>query len=225
MSASPYLNRELSWLEFNQRVLDEAADPSVPLAERIKFTAITSKNLDEFFMVRVGGLTKMARAGTKTPDPAGLSPAKQLEKIHTRIQKMTHDQHALWEQELIPLMDDAGIRNLPIRDLNPEQRSHIDQVFEREIFPILTPMILEDGPSAPRLTNQTIYIGSRLQPIDEDSDVRVGVVPMSSTLPRRIPVPSPGRFDYVLLDDLIEHYIDRFFVGSKILETVRLRVT
>src|SRR5688572_3590331 len=121
----PYLNRELSWLEFNQRVLNEALRDDLPLLERVKFLAITASNLDEFFQVRVGGLMLMKRSGLKTPDPSGLSPVQQLIAIRKRVAKMTNDQYALLGKALLPALEKAGIRPLKFGDLNGAQADQV----------------------------------------------------------------------------------------------------
>ncbi|EFK95342.1 polyphosphate kinase, partial [sediment metagenome] len=127
-SAPLFLNRELSWLEFNQRVLEEALDPANPPLERLKFLAITASNLDEFFMVRVGGLQQVFDQGGMDPDPAGLTPEEQLAQISWRAHRMVADQHACWEA-IQPLLAKHGVQRLPPDRLSPEQTRHVQSVF------------------------------------------------------------------------------------------------
>src|SRR5437868_8592244 len=136
--AARFFNRELSWLEFNQRVLDEARDESSPLLERLKFLAITASNLDEFFMVRVSGLRVLVEQQITTPDPAGMSPAEQLTAISARAREMVAQQQSCFA-ELEQKLAEAGIRRVRGSDLTDRQAKAIEQVFESEIFSVMTP--------------------------------------------------------------------------------------
>ncbi|MGL4398849.1 MAG: polyphosphate kinase 1, partial [Luteolibacter sp.] len=131
--STPYLNRELSWIEFNQRVLNEALREDLPLLERVKFLAITASNLDEFFQVRIGGLMLMRRSGRKTPDPSGLSPARNLTALRQRILKMTADQYSLLTGSIVPALEKAGIYPLQPRDLTVAQSAQVAATFEDAI--------------------------------------------------------------------------------------------
>ena len=131
-----YLNRELSWLEFNQRVLDEARNPAVPLLQRLKFLAITASNLDEFFMVRVGGLHGLASRGIAQLDPLGLSSSDQLEKISQRARRMLQDQYACWNQELEPELAKCGVQCLRKEQLSDVQVQSVVGRVEEELLPV-----------------------------------------------------------------------------------------
>src|SRR5688572_8603427 len=122
-TTSKYINRELSWLEFNQRVLDEARDESIPLLERLKFLAITGSNLDEFFMVRVGGLQILVKRGMTKPDPAGMTPDEQLREVRARARRMTTDQYECFQRHLEPALEQAGVRRVRGGDLSQRQAS------------------------------------------------------------------------------------------------------
>ena len=135
-----FVNRELSWLEFNQRVLDEARDPALPLLERLNFLAITASNLDEFFMVRVGGLQLITESGLTRRDPAGWTACQQLDAIARRVQRMTDEQYACYAESLEPGLVDAGIVRVRPAELTAEQRRHVQQVFEETMYPVVTPM-------------------------------------------------------------------------------------
>ena len=141
MSVEPrFFNRELSWLEFNQRVLDEASDRSIPLLERLKFLAITASNLDEFTMVRVGNLQLLHAEGDLRPDPLGLTTPQQLKAIKERMDAFLTEQYCCLLSELEPALAQAGMRRLKSAELNDRQVQHVQLYFEQEVFPILTPL-------------------------------------------------------------------------------------
>ena len=167
---SRFINRELSWLEFNQRVLDEAFDTSHPLLERLKFLAITGSNLDEFFMVRVGGLQMLSVEGRMRRDPSGMAPDEQLAAISRRAGHMVVDQTACFLQELEPALAAEGIRRIRPTGLSERQVNHLQRVFEQRIFPTLTPMVVTSAHDFPLLINPTLNVGVHIRPgpIDED---------------------------------------------------------
>jgi len=149
MSAEPrFFNRELSWLEFNQRVLDEASDKSIPLLERLKFLAITASNLDEFSMVRLGSLRMLEAEGDMRPDPAGMTTSQQLKAVGERMQTFLTDQYRCLLTDIEPALEQAGMRRLKPSELNDRQASHVQRIFDQEIFPILTPMAVAPLPTA-----------------------------------------------------------------------------
>ncbi|MGL5196427.1 MAG: RNA degradosome polyphosphate kinase, partial [Chroococcales cyanobacterium] len=140
-----YFNRELSWVEFNYRVLQEAFDPRTPLLERLKFLAIFSANLDEYFMVRVAGLKQQVEAGVSSLTPDGRTPQQQLDEVGDRLHPMVAEQHRHFEKLLRPQLIAYGIQILDYMDLNQEQRTYLQQYFEDEIFPVLTPLAVDPG--------------------------------------------------------------------------------
>src|SRR5262249_48484512 len=156
-----YINRELSWLEFNQRVLDEASDQTIPLLERLKFLAITASNLDEFSMVRVGSLQLLEAEGDMRPAPAGMTTSQQLKAIGERMQAFMTEQYRCLISDIEPQLAEAGMRRLTPKELNERQAHHLQTVFEQEIFPILTPLAVlcpapnpaGDGTPAPKPPN------------------------------------------------------------------------
>ena len=139
---SRFFNRELSWLEFDQRVLEEARDASIPLLERLKFLAITASNLDEFAMVRVGSLQLLQAEGDSRPDPNGLTTAEQLKAIGERMHSFAAEQYRVYLSELEPALAQAGMRRVRPNELNDRQTKHVQTLFEQEIFPVLTPMAI-----------------------------------------------------------------------------------
>ncbi|MFO1095766.1 MAG: polyphosphate kinase 1 [Planctomycetaceae bacterium] len=225
-STSQYLNRELSWLEFNQRVLDEALDPSVPLLERLKFLAITASNLDEFYRVRVGGLQHLASQSSARPDPSGLTPVEQLQVVRARVVQMVQDQYACFLKDLEPQLAAAGLRRLHPDELTTAQRRHVRQVFESEVYAILTPMAVTAADDFPLLPNQMLSLCVRLKATAEAPDeVRYAVLPLGPGTPRFVSVPGEGGECYLLLEDLAALHVDRFFTGEEVAECVPFRMT
>jgi len=223
-----YINRELSWLEFNHRVLGEARDPAVPLLERVKFLAITSSNLDEFMMVRVGGLQLLVSQGVTSRDSSGLSPAQQLDAIGRRVRQMVEDQYGCYEHELTPLLASAGIRHISFDEMNAEQQEHAQRVFEEEVFPQLTPRAVEPTAVFPLLMNLALRLAVRLKPdARRGGDAsRFAFVALGKRLNRFITLPaSAGRYEYLLLEDLVAYFIDRLFPGEEVLECATFRIT
>ena len=156
-----YYNRELSWLLFDERVLDEARDKSNPLMERLKFLGITASNLDEFFMIRVASLKDMANAGYNKPDIAGMSPAKQLDALNEATHKLVDKQYSTLTRSLMPLMEQEGIHLiLQHEDLNKEQKKYVDDYFMKNVYPVLTPMAVDSSRPFPLIRNKTLNIGA-----------------------------------------------------------------
>src|ERR687893_792208 len=159
-SQEHYLNRELSWLEFNARVLEEAADPTNPVRDGIKFLSIVSSNLDEFFEVRVAGLQEQLYAGLEPQDfPAdGLAPAEQLDRIDHRAHGLVADQYRLLHQELIPQLRQSGIEWLRLEELTPAERAYVDRLFSSSVYPVLTPLAIDPGHPFPHVHNKSLNI-------------------------------------------------------------------
>jgi len=226
---APYLNRELSWLEFNQRVLNEALRDDLPLLERVKFLAITTSNLDEFFQVRVGGLMLMQRSGRKTPDPSGMSPSQQLTAIRRRVSRMNDDQYALFGKVLLPALAKAGIRPLSIDSLSNSQADQVAGIFEDAIFPLLTPLAINieaDG-SLPSIVVPALQLIIACRLVDTESgETRHALVPIPETIGRRVQVKSSdGSQSFVWIEDVVAHHADDLFPGEKVAATTCFRVT
>ena len=218
-------NRELSWLEFNQRVLDEAYDPSVPLLEQLRFLAITAANLDEFFMVRVGSLLTAIRAGEMTNDSSGMSPLEQINAISFRTQKMVADQYRVYLEQLEPKLAEAGIRRRRITELNDRQIDFVDTVFQEQIQAILTPIAVHDPSRFPLLFGRTVNVVVQLKSQTETDAWRFAVIPFGRYDLRYITLPSTGGYEFILTEDAISLMVQRFFPGEEILATVPFRVT
>ena len=223
---SRYINRELSWLEFNARVLEEARDEGIPLLERMKFLAITASNLDEFFMVRVGGLQILAQQANTKPDPSGMTPEEQLKAISQRTHRMTVEQYACFQKDLEPGLAAAGIRRLQGAELTDRQRTFLEQAFSDEISAVLTPMAVPTESDFPLLLNQTLNVCVRLSPAPEDNGrPRYALIPFGRSASRFITLPSEGGYAYILLEDVVRIFAERFFPGEPVVECVPFRIT
>lgn len=222
---SQFFNRELSWLEFNQRVLDEACDPSVPLLEQLRFLAITASNLDEFFMVRVGSLLTSIRRGDTAVDPAGMTPLEQLTAISQRTLRMVADQHRIYLHQLEPQLAEAGIRRRRPNELNERQSEVVESVFQEQIQAVLTPIAVHDPARFPLLFGKTLNVAVQLKGKTAAEPYRFAVVPFGRFDLRFITLPSGGGYEFILTEDVIALMADRFFPGEEVVSTVPFRVT
>ena len=220
-----FLNRELSWLEFNQRVLDEALDEGLPVLERLKFLAITASNLDEFFMVRVGGLRLLVKQGITTPDPSGMTPTQQLQAISQRARLMT-EQQQLCFADLQQKLADAGIKRVRGADLSDRQLKVIEQVFENEIFSVVTPMAVRDEADFPLLVNQMLHVCVQLKgDATSDGKPRFAIIPLGRSLPRFFTLGADRGYSCVLLEDVVRRFIGKFFPGEEVTADAVFRIT
>src|SRR6267154_2726510 len=220
-----FINRELSWLSFNDRVLEEGLDPSVPALERLKFLAITSSNLDEFFMIRVAGLKQQLVGHVEESGPDAMSPGEQLAAIASRSHEMVARQYAALRDDVLPKLDRAGVCLLPPGKCSLEADHFLAEYFAREVFPVLTPIALDPGHPFPHLRNKSLNLAVRFSPGAPGSRLRYGVVPVPSVLPRLVEVPDPGRRSYVLLEDVIARHAAQLFPGMPIEGCYAFRVT
>jgi polyphosphate kinase len=225
-TAPKFFNRELSWLEFNQRVLDEARDETLPLLERLKFLAITASNLDEFFMVRVGGLRVLVEQGIASVDSAGMTPAEQLAAIGRRAKEMI-DQQQVCFQELEQKLAEAGIRRFRAQDLTERRARAVEQVFEGEISSVMTPRAVRPDDEFPLLVNQMLHVAVHLAPdATSDQKPRLALIPLGRSLPRFFTLGGAERgYSYVLLEDVVVRMLSRFFPGEKVLGHAVFRIT
>src|SRR5438477_1615055 len=220
-----FINRELSWLSFNERVLEEGLDPQVPALERLKFLAITSSNLDEFFMIRVAGLKQQLSGHVEESGAAAMSPGEQLSAISTRCHEMVARSYRALLGDVLPNLDRAGVRLLSTAHLSPEADHFVADYFAREVFPVLTPIALDPGHPFPHLRNKSLNLAVRFQPSAPGARLRYGVVPVPSVLPRLVEVPDNGRRTYVLLEDVIAQHVALLFPGMPIEGCWAFRVT
>ena len=219
-AALRYINRELSWLEFNQRVLNQADDPSIPLLERLKFLAITASNLDEFTAVRVGSLMLLVDEGSMHPDPAGLLPRDQLRLLRDRIREFTHRQYRCFLEDLEPALSKAGLKRLLAAGLSEKQAKVVEQLFDRELFPIFSPMAVSTETEFPLLANQTLNVCVRLAP---DDAPRFAVIPFGRGAKRFLTLPGEVGYSYILLEDVVRLFVSKYFPGEAIRECVPFR--
>ena len=220
-----FINRELSWLEFNGRVLDQAKDPSVPLLERLKFLCIVSSNLDEFFEVRVAGLKQVVQAGSQATGPDGLTAAQQLAAIFHRVRKLVAAQYDCWREEIKPQLAEKGVRFHHYPDVDPSVRAHFDDYFEREVFPVLTPLAIDPAHPFPQLLNKSLNLIVELE--GEDLSTDLAVVQIPRILPRLLPFPTAGgdSQDFIFLGNLIQAHVGRLFHGVKVRGAYMFRIT
>jgi polyphosphate kinase len=216
-----FINRELSSLAFNERVLDEACDPAVPLLERLRFLAILSGNLDEFFMIRVAGLKQQLSGHVEETGPDALSPAEQLQVISQRCHAMVVRQEKVLLEDIIPRLEGAGIRLQRADQLAPEVAAKLADFFQREVLPVLTPIALDPSHPFPHLRNKSLNLAIRFAS-DSSARLRYGVVPVPAVLPRLVPLPHDG---YVLLEEVISAHVRQLFPGMPIEGCWAFRVT
>src|SRR6266576_5997590 len=225
-----YLNRELSWLEFNARVLEEAADKTAPLLERLKFAAIFSSNLDEFFEVRVAGLQQQLYAGIEPQDYGadGLDPMEQLARIEERVHALVAEQHRLLDSEIMPGLAAAGIQRVSLEALEPAEREYLDKLFAREIYPVLTPLAIDPGHPFPHVHNKSLNIALVIERKNGGQSRRhFAVVQVPAVLDRVVVVSTHGaeRVRFILLEDIIARHLRELFGGLRVVSHTVFRVT
>ena len=224
-----YENRELSWLKFDARVLNEAKDKSIPLLERLKFVSITSSNLDEFFMVRVASLKDMVHADYRKRDIAGMTASEQLDRINTATRKLVESQYNTYNRSLVPLMAANGIHIIEkYEELTAEQAAYVDRYFEEDVYPVLTPMAVDASRPFPLIRNKTLNIAALLSSKKDEKHkdaAEFATVQVPGVLPRLVPIPADtlensgeveGR-TFILLEQIIEKNIDKLFLNYHVL--------
>lgn len=231
-----YLNRELSWLQFNKRVLQEAVDDSNPLLEKLKFLAITSSNLDEFFMIRVAGLKHQTENNITRRDIANMTPAEQIESISETCQQLVARQY-VYLKDILGMLQKEGLSFVKPEEITGEQMKWLESYFEREIFPVVTPMAVDSSHPFPFLASKSLNIAMLLERneidslVDEDNDIdiKTAIVPVPSVLPRIIRLPDDGKNSkmhyFIFLEDVLMHYAARLFIGYDLLEARAFRIT
>ncbi len=219
-------NRELSWIQFNRRVLEEAANPDNPLLEKGKFLSICSTNLDEFFMVRVGSLARSAATGDKKKDPSGLTPQEQLDLIFPAVRNQVTRQYQLLNLEYLPALRAAGILLLSPRDLDREQREWLSSFYDTQVQPLLTPRAIDDRRPFPLLAARHIHLSLLLPPTVRTGAPRMALIPMPTSLPRVTMLPmGQGRARGILLEDVISMFAHRLFGKTKPIAILPFRIT
>ena len=217
-----FVNRELSWLKFDERVLSEARDKSLPLFDRLKFLSITSSNLDEFYMVRVASLKDQVHAGYEKTDIAGLTPKGQLKEISAQTHELVHTQYNTLTRSLLPLLEKAGLHMiLEHEELTDDQKEYVDRYFEDNVYPVLTPMAMDSSRPFPLIRNKTLNIGALISKKDRKKDKEVlefATVQVPSVLPRVIEIPSgkEGVRAVIMLEEIIERNIGKLFLSNDV---------
>lgn len=227
LDSSSYLNRELSWLEFNQRVLEEAQDPTQPLLERLKFLTIVSSNLDEFFEIRVAALKQLVENRGDVHGPDGLRPAEVLAAIRKRVLRMVDDQYQLLHQTLLPALSQEGIHLRPVQELNEVQSAWAREQFQRDILPILTPLAVDPSHPFPQLLNKSVNLVILYSKPGHQETSRHAFVQIPRGIPRLIPLTreSGNPRGFILLSELVRHFVGEVFPGMKIHGAWPTRIT
>lgn len=226
MSSTDLINRELSWLQFNDRVLSEAVNPDNPLLERGKFLSITTSNLDEFFMVRVGSLVHAIESGVEKEDASGMTPKEQLQAIWEEVRVQVDRQYRILRHEYLPELAQEGIHFLKPSLLHQDQKDELSAYYDREIQPLLTPRAIDDRRPFPLLAPKALHLAVLLPAQSRNGSQRFALVSVPATLPRYITLSSGvGKVRGVLLEDVISMFVSRLFGGTKPLACVPFRIT
>lgn len=219
-------NRELSWLQFNRRVLEEAANLDNPLLERGKFISICSTNLDEFFQVRIGSLYRDLGGGNKKTDPAGMTPRQQLDAVFPAVRSQVKRQYELLNKEYLPALSQAGIRLLRAENLSGDQRQWLSHYFDGHVLPLLTPRAIDDKRPFPLLTAKHMHLALLLPPRIRSGAPRMALIPLPSSLPRVTMLPmGPGKARGILLEEVVSLFAQRLFDQAKPIAAMPFRIT
>jgi len=219
-----YFNRELSWLDFNQRVLELAEDSEVPLLERVRFCGIYASNLDEFFMVRVAGLFDQLDAGIDARGPDGLAPSEQIDTIQSRVLELDRRLHACFGGEIRPALEEHGIRLVSLESASEQERREIDARFHEQVFPALTPLVIGLGRPFPYISNLSLSLGVLLRDPESGVEIIARVKVPKELLGRFLPVGSDGK-SFVPLEEVIAANLDALFPGTDVIDHGYFRVT
>ena len=214
-----YTNRELSWILFNRRVLNEARDKNIPLFERLKFLSISASNLDEFFMVRVASLKDMVHAGYDKTDIAGMTPTQQLEALAPAIHELVERQYTTYNRSLVPKLEQSGLQILrQHEELTKEEALYIDRYFVENIYPVLTPMAVDSSRPFPLVRNKTLNIGAMMHKKNSREELEFAMVQVPDVLDRVVPLPASGKaMKLILLEEIIERNIHKLFLNYDII--------
>ena len=227
-----FTNRELSWLEFNQRILGEARDRKNPLFERMKFLSITASNLDEFFMVRIASLKDMVNAGYQKKDIAGMTAQEQLRALNEKMQAFCEKQYTTYNRALLPKLSEEGMEIISFSELSEKEMDFLEEYFHKNIYPVLTPMAIDSSRPFPLIQNKTLNIAALIKSRNKDKKEKkeydIATVQVPSVLPRVIILPrkdGPKRkCRVILLENVIEHYLDVLFLNHEIICSAPYRI-
>ncbi|MFQ3621336.1 MAG: polyphosphate kinase 1 [Spirochaetales bacterium] len=225
-----FFNRELSWIQFNRRVLEEAMDSSVPLLERLKFLCIVSSNFDEFFQVRVSYVKRQISNGDEVNCPSGLKPSQQLEAISAQVKEIQQLQYQTLYQEILPGLEKAGIQYRKHREWDTQQIEYLARLFEEEIFPVLTPIRINPGSDFSSIKNLRLHVAYRLRKLSgvedgEEGEERMALVQVPASIPRVVHLPAPeGKVCFTFLEDIIQAFGGRLFLGYEVIDSLVFRL-
>lgn len=222
-----FKNRELSWLDFNYRVLSEARDKHIPLMERLKFLSITASNLDEFFMIRVASLKDQVHAGYTKRDMAGMTAKEQIDEILKVTHSFVASQYSTYNRSFLPSLKKEGLKVITqYEKLSPEQADYVDTYFQQEVFPVLTPMAVDSSRPFPLIRNKSLNIGALLMDKKKKDTIDFATVQVPSVLPRVVTIPSDtdNCTTIILLEQIIEKNIQKLFLNYKVLCATPFRV-
>ncbi len=220
-----YINRELSWLQFNRRVLEEAQDETNPLLERLKFLSISASNLDEFFEVRIAGMVQQIEDGYTEAGPDGLTLLEQRDAVSENVHQFIDEQYRCWNDQLRPQLSAKGIRVLGIDELDEDARAFVEDYCERELDLLLTPVTIDPAHPFPRVINKALCVAFLLRRRRRSSLTYTGVVTVPRALPRLVRLPSNGTTDFIFLADLVSYHAARMYNGYDIISSAAFRVT
>jgi polyphosphate kinase len=220
-----YLNRDISWLAFNRRVLEEADDDSNPLLERLKFLSISASNLDEFFEIRVAAMVQQIEDGFNEAGPDGLTLVEKRDVIAQLTHEFVDDQYDCWNTRLRPAMAENGIRVLDLEELDSEAKRFVQEYCERELDPLLTPVTVDPAHPFPRVINKALCMGFLLRRRRRSALTYTGVVAVPRALPRLVRLPSQNTADFIFLADLVAHHAEQMYHGYDIVSSAPFRVT
>lgn len=227
-----FTNRELSWLEFNQRILGEARDRKNPLFERMKFLSITASNLDEFFMVRIASLKDMVNAGYQKKDIAGMTAQEQLRALNEKMQAFCEKQYTTYNRALLPKLSEEGLEIISFSELSEKEMDFLEEYFHKNIYPVLTPMAIDSSRPFPLIQNKTLNIAALIKSRNKDKKEKkeydIATVQVPSVLPRVIILPQKDgpkrKCRVILLENVIEHYLDVLFLNHEIICSAPYRI-
>ena len=229
ISEEHFINRELSWLAFNERVLEEAARRELPVLERAKFLAITASNLDEFFMVRVGALQILREQGRRVRDVAGLTPTQQWDQIQQRVTEFVTRQYQILNGQVVPDLVANGIRRLQATELTPSQKTHLEEYFLEHLYPVLSPTAIDEGAKALSVPALHLVVLCAVQSLDDAGHevTRQVFFTLPANLHRHVIVPGgePGTHTYINIEDLLTLFMHHFFPSEKVVATARFRLS
>ena len=227
-----FTNRELSWLEFNQRILGEARDRKNPLFERMKFLSITASNLDEFFMVRIASFKDMVNAGYQKKDIAGMTAQEQLRALNEKMQAFCEKQYTTYNRALLPKLSEEGLEIISFSELSEREMDFLEEYFHKNIYPVLTPMAIDSSRPFPLIQNKTLNIAALIKSRNKDKKEKkeydIATVQVPSVLPRVILLPQKDgpkrKCRVILLENVIEHYLDVLFLNHEIICSAPYRI-